>query len=76
MPSDSDSLAGGLDIGGPQGGRTRGESPSRAEYGDEPLEIGRCVDCGATRWGPNGSCYWPEKRDAGVCPVAARYSSP
>jgi hypothetical protein len=71
MPSDSESLAAGLDIGGPQGGRKRSERPSRAEYGDEPPTVGQCTDCGAKRFGANGPCYWPEKRDAGVCQVAA-----
>jgi hypothetical protein len=66
-----EALAGGLDIGGPQGGRRQRERPSRDEIGDVPPAIGRCTDCGAKRFGADGPCFWPERRDAGVCPVAA-----
>jgi hypothetical protein len=76
MPSDSSEyLAGGVDIGGPQGGQERRERPSRDEYEDPPPRPPDsrtvCGTCGAEIVGENGRCSWPANA-AGRCPVMLR----
>lgn len=76
MPSDSSEyLAGGLDIGGPQGGRRRGEKPPRIDYEDPPqgppVQSSRCVTCGARVENTRGACSWPALA-AGRCPAMVR----
>lgn len=73
MPSDSSEyLAGGLDIGGPQGGRRRVERPARIEFEDPPGEFEQesvCSTCGARLFRSTARCQTP---GAGVCPLSFR----